>query len=350
MNCRSKIKQIVCRSLVFLGTIISVLLFIPTELKAQLKPWDYTNQVFIDLSVINDTSDLRLISPYASVNPLLHRRSSQTSFLLRDLDSQLLEPPKQKPRSSFLLKRPKKTITNTPKSHFKLISPQEYKRRSNAAKRLTALNRNKKFRKMAPKRSRKADSKTRVAKTKTITKVESKPAIKPSLNQTKKVQVVKAGEIPPPPKITPPAPPEPKVAKVISNIKEAEPEKLSQNIKKPDEKQQVALPSTVDDNKLINVMFTPGGSDLNEVAKKTLNTIATKLTNNENIRMQLMAYAGEAKMSASKARRLSLSRALAIRSYLIGKGIRGTRIDVRALGNKISSGLPNRVDLRVFSD
>ena len=121
-------------------------------------------------------------------------------------------------------------------------------------------------------------------------------------------------------------------------------------VNKPEKIQQATLPSTLDATKLVNVVFTPGGSDLNEAAKNTLNTIAIKLTKNEKIRMQLMAYAGEAKLAPSKARRLSLSRALAIRSYLIGKGIRGTRIDVRALGNKVSSGLPNRVDLRVFSD
>jgi hypothetical protein len=64
--------------------------------------------------------------------------------------------------------------------------------------------------------------------------------------------------------------------------------------------------------------------------------------------MQLLAYAGGKKLSASKARRLSLSRALAIRSYLIGKGVRSTRIDVRALGNKIPSGKPDRVDLKII--
>lgn len=64
--------------------------------------------------------------------------------------------------------------------------------------------------------------------------------------------------------------------------------------------------------------------------------------------MQLLAYAGGNELSASKARRLSLSRALAIRSYLIGKGLRSTRIDVRALGNKVPGGQPNRVDLKLI--
>ena len=64
--------------------------------------------------------------------------------------------------------------------------------------------------------------------------------------------------------------------------------------------------------------------------------------------MQLQAYAGEPNLSASRARRLSLSRALSARSYLIKRGIRSTRIDVRALGNKTSTGEPNRVDLKLI--
>jgi outer membrane protein OmpA-like peptidoglycan-associated protein len=44
---------------------------------------------------------------------------------------------------------------------------------------------------------------------------------------------------------------------------------------------------------------------------------------------------------------MSLSRALSIRSYLIAKGVRSTRIDVRALGDQIPGGEPNRVDLKI---
>ena len=54
----------------------------------------------------------------------------------------------------------------------------------------------------------------------------------------------------------------------------------------------------------------------------------------DNARLQLLAYAAGAENESSKARRLSLSRALAVRSYLIAEGVRSTRIDVRALGNK----------------
>jgi outer membrane protein OmpA-like peptidoglycan-associated protein len=52
-------------------------------------------------------------------------------------------------------------------------------------------------------------------------------------------------------------------------------------------------------------------------------------------------------MTASKARRLSLSRALSVRSFLIKSGVRSTRIGVMALGNKSSGTLQNRVDISI---
>jgi outer membrane protein OmpA-like peptidoglycan-associated protein len=93
--------------------------------------------------------------------------------------------------------------------------------------------------------------------------------------------------------------------------------------------------------------FKPGDPKLSGDSRKALDELAAKLNAQPKSRMQLLAYAGEANLSASKARRLSLSRALAVRSYLIKKGVRSTRIDVRALGNKVPSGPPNRVDLKV---
>ena len=98
-----------------------------------------------------------------------------------------------------------------------------------------------------------------------------------------------------------------------------------------------------------SVAFAPGNADLSEDSSKVLDPLAASLTVDPNLRIQLLAYAGEPNLSASQARRLSLSRALAVRSYLISKGIRSTRIDVRALGSKVPSGTPNRVDLRTIT-
>lgn len=62
-------------------------------------------------------------------------------------------------------------------------------------------------------------------------------------------------------------------------------------------------------------------------------------------RLQLKAYAEGTGSDTSKARRLSLSRALAVRSFLIENGLRSTRIDVRALGIARDGGVPDRVDI-----
>jgi hypothetical protein len=63
-----------------------------------------------------------------------------------------------------------------------------------------------------------------------------------------------------------------------------------------------------------------------------------------SLRLQLLGYAGGTQDSASKARRTSLFRALSVRTYLMKLGVRSTRMDVRALGNRVEDGSPDRVD------
>jgi len=94
------------------------------------------------------------------------------------------------------------------------------------------------------------------------------------------------------------------------------------------------------------ILFEAGSAKLDNAATDSMKRIADAMKSDESMRVQLLAYAGGGG-SSSQARRLSLSRALAVRSYLIGQGVRSTRIDVRALGNKSSAGSPDRVDMTV---
>jgi hypothetical protein len=80
-----------------------------------------------------------------------------------------------------------------------------------------------------------------------------------------------------------------------------------------------------------------------------LKELADRMKTQESLRLQVVAYAAGDDLSASAARRLSLSRALAVRTFLIDNGVRSTRIDVRALGDKVPDQPANRVDLS-FSD
>ena len=95
--------------------------------------------------------------------------------------------------------------------------------------------------------------------------------------------------------------------------------------------------------------FDSGSAAINDGSVKLFDGVAKAMKQDGNLRLQLLAYAGGGAQTPSQARRLSLSRALAVRSKLIEKGIRSTRIDVRALGNKSEGGPPDRVDIIITS-
>ena len=82
-------------------------------------------------------------------------------------------------------------------------------------------------------------------------------------------------------------------------------------------------------------------------AKTELAKLAKQIIDKKELRIQLMAFAAMDGMSVSKARRKSLSRALSVRSFLMKNGLRSTRIDVRALGNKSTEMPLNRVDVNI---
>lgn len=98
----------------------------------------------------------------------------------------------------------------------------------------------------------------------------------------------------------------------------------------------------------LRIPFSGEAATLPEPSKPDLKDVANALSKDPALRVQVMAYASGSD-DASKARRLSLSRALAVRSYLIEQGIGSTRIDVRALGNASEGGPADRVDLMVLS-
>ena len=100
--------------------------------------------------------------------------------------------------------------------------------------------------------------------------------------------------------------------------------------------------------KTVQLGFGESASQLDDKAKRDLDVLVRTIGSDEETRLQLTAYASAPGAdNASQARRLSLSRALAVRSYLIEKGVKSTRIDVRALGNKNEGGPADRVDVLV---
>jgi outer membrane protein OmpA-like peptidoglycan-associated protein len=108
--------------------------------------------------------------------------------------------------------------------------------------------------------------------------------------------------------------------------------------------QTASLPSAASAADETRILFDAGSANLNDAAKSELDALATQLKSDTSIRVQLQAYAAGTDETAPDARRLSLSRALKVRSHLIDQGVRSTRMDVRALGVKAEGGPPDRVD------
>lgn len=79
--------------------------------------------------------------------------------------------------------------------------------------------------------------------------------------------------------------------------------------------------------------------------KPQLTELATKLKANDKLRVTLIAYASGTPEQASTARRVSLSRGLAVRAFLIDQGISNLRINVQASGNRNPGGEADRVDV-----
>lgn len=98
-----------------------------------------------------------------------------------------------------------------------------------------------------------------------------------------------------------------------------------------------------------SLAFTADSADLSDDAKQSVGGVIQKLNALPDARVKLSAYASGTPETLSQTRRLSLSRALAVRSYLIDQGVKSTRIDVLALGNQVQSGSADRVDLLVVA-
>ncbi len=147
---------------------------------------------------------------------------------------------------------------------------------------------------------------------------------------------------PPPPAIAPPA--VPPAAPPAAPAARPAPEAPAQTA--------ALTPSATPRGKLaagqqFRLMFGAGTASVENAAGTQLDAIAKALKDDEALRLQLLAYSGGGAQTPSQARRMSLSRALAVRSRLIKEGVRSTRIDVRALGNKSEGGPPDRVDVIV---
>jgi len=101
----------------------------------------------------------------------------------------------------------------------------------------------------------------------------------------------------------------------------------------------------------LRLLFDGSSSELNDGARSELQQLAAELNKQSNTRIQLLAYAEGTPTTLSQARRLSLDRALTVRSFLANQGV-NTRASMCAhSATRPRGGAPaNRVDLLVMQE
>jgi outer membrane protein OmpA-like peptidoglycan-associated protein len=128
---------------------------------------------------------------------------------------------------------------------------------------------------------------------------------------------------PPPPSSEPAPPPPPPISESSSSA---------------------AVPS----NAGLRVTFGAGQADLSPASAAAIQQMVKSAPSGDATSFNVVAYAAGTPDDPSTARRLSLSRALAVRSALMADGITSSRIYVRALGAAPGDDAPDRVELAVM--
>lgn len=98
-------------------------------------------------------------------------------------------------------------------------------------------------------------------------------------------------------------------------------------------------------DRLVRVAFQPGSVEVPPSATGTVAQLTERMRTSETLRLELRCYAAGTADTAREARKLSLARGLALRAELVARGVRSTRVDIRALGALASDGPADRVDI-----
>ena len=97
----------------------------------------------------------------------------------------------------------------------------------------------------------------------------------------------------------------------------------------------------------LRLTFAPEQSDLSPASIDSVKQLTASAPPGDETTFNVQAYAPGKADDPSTARRISLSRAMAVRSALVADGVPSARIFVRALGEQYGDGPPDRVDIGV---
>ena len=95
----------------------------------------------------------------------------------------------------------------------------------------------------------------------------------------------------------------------------------------------------------LRITFLPGRSDITPDTEDVLRRFARTIPDSPGLTIDVRAYASGSADDASSARRMSLSRSLAVRGALIAGGVPSTQVFVRAFGPNAGDAPADRVDV-----
>jgi outer membrane protein OmpA-like peptidoglycan-associated protein len=151
-------------------------------------------------------------------------------------------------------------------------------------------------------------------------------------------------QIPPPPALPPPTLPAAATATSPAQTAPAKTAAASPPPTQPPPRAETAAAKPGATETTTRLVFPAGAVELSADAKADLDRCAKRLVADRQLRAEIDGYAEAG--DASQARRISLSRVLAARGYLVERGVDVKQVDVRPLGNRTQPGLPpDRVDL-----
>ncbi|MDR3536246.1 MAG: OmpA family protein [Acetobacteraceae bacterium] len=116
----------------------------------------------------------------------------------------------------------------------------------------------------------------------------------------------------------------------------------------PPDAPQITDPTAPMTAAAVRVMFDASQTDLNANGADIIKQLVGGAPPGDNTTFNVVAYATATPEDPSSARRLSLSRALAVRNALMADGVPSSRIYVRALGGQSGDGPADRADVSVL--
>ena len=97
------------------------------------------------------------------------------------------------------------------------------------------------------------------------------------------------------------------------------------------------------------ILFPEESINLSDSAKVELTRVAKMLTQDQTMRVQLLAFAKATEDTRDSAARISLTRAFVVRAFLLDQGVQPVRVNLRSLADQVQDGPPDRVDVLLGS-